>query len=677
MKIEHVRVDAFGRLVGFDTGSEPLGELVVVLGPNEAGKSTLFHFLTTALYGFQPASRERSPYVPWGLDEAGGAIRLRLGNGACAEIERKLRSQPSGQLTSKGRTLDIRNQPVPWVEHVPRPVFRQVFAVTLADLAGLDEQTWARIQDRVVGSMGASDLRPARSVADELEREAGELWRPNRRGNQRVREIQGEIRDLRERRRSALERDRHMRSLVADLEASRARFEHLRECRQRDRIVVERVQSLVPLRARLRRIADLQAEGGPPDLLADLPADPRKRLRELAELEARLQARLESIVLERAEPETTLAASETLGSRAHERTADIARFLAGASQIAADRIRARELEDGLRELEGHLERLGHGLLGVPWASVPEEAVASVPLSVLAERVGKIEADKGRAGALEQPEAGPAHRPLRPGPPPTLLTLLAAGLGLISWGLLSGSDVAITVGASLCAVAFTLLVVHSRSPRERMPSGDAEPSSAEAVRLAETTAARRDVWQLLQEIPLRLERVEEPDATLVADFGRMQTLLLEHRQKTRALTSAHQRLAVADLEAATLAQSVDLSAGGDGNAVIAALSAFLRSSERTEQAGEVARRDLVRLDRERDRLMPELHATAVERTSLRALVDRAAPGGASDPLAEIERRLAAHHRADQLEDELEKMHPELLPGEPPAAAGPRVTHAANR
>ena len=48
VKIEQVRIDAFGTLNGFDTGPEPLGQLVVVLGPNEAGKSTLFSFLTTA-----------------------------------------------------------------------------------------------------------------------------------------------------------------------------------------------------------------------------------------------------------------------------------------------------------------------------------------------------------------------------------------------------------------------------------------------------------------------------------------------------------------------------------------------------------------------------------------------------------------------------------------------------
>ena len=162
MRIERVHVDGFGKLIDFDTGSTPLGPLVVVLGPNEAGKSTLFSFLTTALYGFQPASRDRNPHVPWGADEAGGRIHLWTDADECVEIERRLRSTPSGKLTRGDVTVDLRNSVVSSVDHIPRTVFRQVFAITLAELAGRDEETWARIQDRVLGSMGASDLRSAR-----------------------------------------------------------------------------------------------------------------------------------------------------------------------------------------------------------------------------------------------------------------------------------------------------------------------------------------------------------------------------------------------------------------------------------------------------------------------------------------------------------------------------------
>ena len=254
MKIERIHVESFGPLTGFDTGSQALGPLVVVLGPNEAGKSTLFNFLTTALYGFQPASRDRNPHVPWGSDEAGGRIQLKLGEDSYVDVERRLRSSPMGTLTQGGKSRELRNQPLPWVEHVPRTVFRQVFAITLADLAGLDEETWARIQDRVLGSMGATDLRPARAVAETLEREASEIWRPNRRGNQLLREAQDTIRTLRSRRREALHRDRDIRALVEEREKVQLRLSEVRSERQGDRAAVERIQELLPLRRQLDRI---------------------------------------------------------------------------------------------------------------------------------------------------------------------------------------------------------------------------------------------------------------------------------------------------------------------------------------------------------------------------------------------------------------------------------------
>ncbi len=50
MRIERVRCGAFGSLSGFDTGSDALPGLVVVVGPNEAGKSTFFEVLVSLLY---------------------------------------------------------------------------------------------------------------------------------------------------------------------------------------------------------------------------------------------------------------------------------------------------------------------------------------------------------------------------------------------------------------------------------------------------------------------------------------------------------------------------------------------------------------------------------------------------------------------------------------------------
>ena len=58
MRIESFHIDGFGTLA--DLGVEGLSPgLVIVQGPNEAGKSTLLDFFTTMLFGF-PQRRDNS-----------------------------------------------------------------------------------------------------------------------------------------------------------------------------------------------------------------------------------------------------------------------------------------------------------------------------------------------------------------------------------------------------------------------------------------------------------------------------------------------------------------------------------------------------------------------------------------------------------------------------------------
>jgi len=310
VRIERFRVDAFGRLRALDSGPSPLAGLVVVTGPNEAGKSTLFHFLTSMLYGFHPASRDGNPYAPWDGAETSGSVSLRLDGGACVGVERRLLSQPTGRMETEGRVEDLRNRSLPWAEHVPRAVFHQVFAVTLHEMASLDEETWARVQDRILGSMGSADLRPARHVVAELEQEAGEIWRPTRRGNQRARLLEDEARALKAQRREAVERDRRLRDLVAEVEGVRRQLQETRESRQATLVAVDRIQALRPVRAQLKRIATLREAAGPPADLEGLPADPAAELDARRTKVAGLRRRMDELASERVEP---AAAAEALG----------------------------------------------------------------------------------------------------------------------------------------------------------------------------------------------------------------------------------------------------------------------------------------------------------------------------------------------------------------------------
>jgi uncharacterized protein YhaN len=630
MRIDRIQVSAFGRLNDLDTGSASLEKLVVVLGPNEAGKSTLFTFLTTALYGFQPATRERNPHVPWGADEASGQVRVDLDGGGCAEVERTLRSQPVGRLTTDGQTTDLRNQAVPWVGHVPRTVFRQVFAITLGELAGLDGETWARIQDKVIGSMGAADLNSARTIADDLEREAGEIWRPNRRGNQSLRALQETMRELRGRRGAAHERDTQVRRLVEERETLRTELNEVRERRQLDRAEVDRAQSLLPVRRQLERITMLREEGGPADALSGLHPDPPTRFAELRTRQRSIEEGLAAAEREIGERETTIAQAAAISRDLLDRRDEIVRLVARAAGCAPDRVRAVELEGEIKDAEARLDVAASRVLVEAWSDVGAEALISIPVELLKERIARV------------PEASPRPAPTRSSPLLATWSALAAGVALLGWGMSADQVLATALGAAAIAVAVTWWMTRSRSPRPTDTPSD-------------TTG---DVTTLLEALPIRAELLARPGAGLVTELEHLRDLARTRSELTRALESSQERVSGVDDEARGLARSMDRDDQRDAEIIARDLDRDIRDGERLQDAAVGAERDVRRLRLERDALAGNLQGLEAELMTLTAPAEALGSGDVRSGLEKVHARIRAHQRADQLEDELQHGHPDL-------------------
>jgi hypothetical protein len=551
VKIERIRVDAFGALSDFDTGADTLGPLVVVLGPNEAGKSTLFEFLTTALYGFHPASRERNPHVPWGAQEASGRVQLRIGAGECVSVDRRLRSSPSGTLTSGERESELRNRPLPWVEHVPRTVFGQVFAITLGDLAGLDTETWARIQDRLVGSMGSADVGSARAVADALEREASEIWRPNRRGNQHLRVLQDEIRALRGRRMEALARDREIRTLVDERGNLEVRLRETREQRQAHRIAVERIQTLLPVRRQLARIEALRSEGGPVEELRLVPSEPSQRLRALREERRRLETRAARLAEEMADPEGVIArygpAQRDLVSRAEE----VASFVAMDAQVAPDRHRVATLHGELDEIRVRLETAGEQLFEDGWDPVLAQALSSVSAPLLRDRIERLDLMRRAAAAGESQDPGRSSRAAQRMATPAGIAGGLGGVALVVWSMVfDGPAVAGVLGAALATAGAIGVWLGRVSPS---PAHGTEVDAARRRRAAELEREAADMVGNLPVRPSFLSPLAEP---LVTGLERLQTLVGDEAERTRSLEAARSRIASADEMARSLLAALD-------------------------------------------------------------------------------------------------------------------------
>jgi uncharacterized protein YhaN len=643
MRFHRVHVDAFGTLRDLDTGPEGLPGLVVVQGSNEAGKSTFFEFLVALLYGFYPASRDANPWAPWDHATASGEAWLRMDDGACWEVHRRLLSTPAGSLVRASVEEPLRNQTLACVAHVPRRVFRQVYALTLQELASLDSEGWAAVQDRLIGALGARDVRPARRVADELEAEAGALWRPNRRGRQGVRELSARMRELSYRRTRARDEERRARAVRLELDEAAEGLEGLRMERELCRARLEQARSAAPTRQRRARIRELEGEVGPAEAVADLPDDPVTRLAELRRGRDDGAERLHRLRIDRRTPEAALAAFDARQRALRDHEADIEVLATRAATAEPDRIRIGQLEQEVRDLTRRLETT---LDMVPAdrrptpAAVERVRAADLRRALLALRRADDDRRRLLARQLDITHAAGGAALL-------LASAVLAGTLLAVMGIvvevpplsLAGTAIVVVGGAAAAAL------IVSRRRSEGAARREAEALDREARRqageLLDPIGVSPDGALSSPELPAILERARD----LIRDIAERTGTLERIRADLEELIAAVDELRRA------LPHEDDLP--DDPGLTVHVLRSAAREASRRAEAARAAERERERLLVEEGRVATGLERHTAEldalETRLRALGDGDVERGA----AEARRRLAARARVRELKAELER------------------------
>lgn len=654
MRVRRIRIDAFGRLSDFDTGPEPLGDLIVVLGPNESGKSTLFSFLTTALYGFYPASRDSHPYAPWQGGDASGTVELDVGD-ETVEIHRRLLSSPAGTLVVGDRQEDLRNRTVSFAEHVPLEVFREVFALTLDELAALEGAGWSRVQDRLVSGMGSTDLRLPRDVAEELESEAGAIWRPNQRGHQSIRVLRERRRELTRRRREAAEEDRVVRQSSEELARMESRIAEARRERERCRVYIERYRGLLPIREQLARIEGLEAEAGPDDDLETIPAEPGRRLEELGELLAEGRERLEEIRAGLDGARARVAALDDDALRLLERREAVRAVRGRVAALEPVRVRIGQLEQELRDFERRISTLVDGLFDVD-ATPVDASLETAVRGLSPERIGRaVEearvADEMIRAAETGVEAHPASRGVPGWAPILLLGVVAAAL--LAAGIAAGSTALVVVGA-VAALAVAVLAggrwqVEGHALEPRRDNGSAE---------ARADRARRDLRETFGDLPVRDEVVIRPSAELSGRIERLQELARDREDRRTQLEELRSQTEATAAEVHELGADLHREVPVDPGAASHVLDEALREAERRRDVAEAAEREIERFERERDRLRARVDTLAEEDEALHRRLRSIGEGDLTRGARLAAERLQARERARQLRTELERSHPDL-------------------
>jgi uncharacterized protein YhaN len=656
VRISGCHIDGFGQFERYSV--EGLDHpLVVVLGPNEAGKSTLFQFMVTMLYGFSPADLTRHPYRLKDADVIGGTLAFRSGKSRCA-VERRLRSTPNGILSigSEGlfeRKESIRNRPLSVTGDVSREMFESVYALTLHDMVHVSGRAWNSIQDRLLGGLNLETIRLAREVVEELEGEAKRLWRPDRRGKTEDQVLRERLRELRAEVREARERDDALRNVNRSMADIAARIQRDEDQMRLLRRTKSRAERLLPVKAQLERAEQLSQEAGDLAELECIPLDPGTRLSDLHTAASEAEREV-------AEMRRTIRSDETAAASFTSRDEEI---VALASQIRACHSRVALSTQRRLELDRTQARLNHllsrrnelcaRLVPAGWSDDLEVVVRTISTPDVREAVRRYTRSREEADMARARREGMEMQTTR-GPLVVWWAVLAVGLILMVAGLLSGQPVIWGPAVAVVTVAggFVLQAV-SLSRSVALQRGDAADGKAGAV-----AQAREQVIRALGGLPVSEIRSQAPDPELASDIQALQSVLAEVDAEKSTAEAIREKLIRDEAEIAQLLASAGVEASEAPESDLNRLFDSLNEVESRRVAAEQAAADLP-FRRER---LHELEARREELLHSHAeLRERLAELGSGDHMRGIEiageRRLAVD-RAQTIQEELESGYPDL-------------------
>ena len=681
MRFESIDIARYGCLADLSTGDTPLPPIVVVLGPNESGKSTFFDFVSTMLYGFRPATRSGHPYTPWSGGDAEGEARIRLAGGDVLGVHRRLMSAGWARLHTGDHVEDIGNRPLSAANHVTRVVYRQVYALTLAELASLEGESWDLVQDRLVGAMAAPDLRPARVVTAEFEDEAKRLWRPDRRGRPRTRVLLAELAALNDLRSEALDRDRVLREKVAEKAFAEERLGALRDDRARERerrgAIEHRLNRLLPVRRTLLRIRELRAEAGAGYELDGLPGDPRGQLGTLRKRHEQAEARIEELEHEAAGCRDAIkrygrAQRDMVEAESEIRSA--ANRLAGLDDLEEAVAGAESAVEGA---DASCRKRGKGLFSVPWGDIGLDDLVAVPASELREAVQEFQAVREQRRIAQEGQRDDRSTQLSEAMHPGRgrvavgVTLLAAALVLavvtlpaVRFTIPLDQTLSLWIGSFAAIAGFLLLITWSDANRrarlyEKAAKEAKKRNSLQIARLRDKEEdARSAVAEVVGTLPVQDALLEAPSLDLPAGLERMTELLTDRTARHRELELRREKLEAALDEVRSVGDVAPIPLQGNPGEKAEALIRSLQGALRARGLAAIAERDLARVESDLNRIGGERDDVGGRLGVLEERLRELGDGDIGHGTEEAARRTDARRRADQLRSELEREHPDL-------------------
>ena len=357
MYLSGFHIDGFG--IYHDQGVQDLPPgLVLFVGDNESGKTTLMEFLRTLLFGFPRKSKKLiNDYQPLRGGNHGGRLQVVMHDGRRYTIERAER-HPASITQAGGTTMPV-EPALHLLGGLDRDTFKHVFAVGLNELQGLGVLSQEGVRGRLLAAGTGLGSASVPAVMEHLKKESENLLKKGGRTQQinillnELKKIENRLRDLQGQAAAYADGQRQREHLEARVDGNRQEAER----RRRELGRVERLeQARVPWanrnRAREQAIEVEYAQNFPVNglerlegLYKELDAQRQNQKQREGEI-TRLQDQLGRLTLD----EAVLAQQEAIEALTGERD-KLAQALADYPAAKSDLDRAKaEFSRKLREL---------------------------------------------------------------------------------------------------------------------------------------------------------------------------------------------------------------------------------------------------------------------------------------------------------------------------------------
>lgn len=373
MKIKKLCAEGFGCLKNWES-PEIDADCIIFIGPNESGKSTIFNLISSLFYGFSPASKMDNPYSPWDGTNASCSGEFVYDDGTAFSVYRTLKSRADGKIICKSSSTSLGNKPIEKLDVLPRNIFMEAYALTVDELCFPDDKLWQKIEDQLLGGQYSSFLRPVRDVIPEVEGEAANLWRPDRRGNPKDRQLKDQLSGLKERLRGAAENEKRLYELRGELSDLGIMLDNKLKRKTFLSAYIERFQRLSPVRKKMELIKQLKMNCQGVDLFGSIPDNADEVLDEFDKRIDYMASMQKDLIEQQKKLEYQAGLFTQKDRKVYEQANAIKDVVRSYSQISMDLQSAFDADEEIRNIRGRLlERAGDFING-GWKDEYEGAI---------------------------------------------------------------------------------------------------------------------------------------------------------------------------------------------------------------------------------------------------------------------------------------------------------------